>query len=89
MSAIAEPCSENDQLRGDDDALRSGVTEADASDSGVCVSSSSTRSGDEDIPLEPLLVLNGKLNDISVRVLKDDGCNTNVISQRVLDLNRQ
>jgi len=41
------------------------------------------------IPLEPLLVLKGKLNSVSVRVLKDDGCNTNVVSKKIVDLNRQ
>lgn len=54
----------------------------------VLVSSSNAKSGCV-IPLEPLLVLEGELNDVSVRVLKDDGCNTNVISQRLYDLNRQ
>ena len=37
------------------------------------------------VPLAPLLVLEGKLNGVSVRVLKDDGCSTNVISPRLLD----
>lgn len=59
------------------------------SDKDVCETSTSTSGGGDDVPLQPLLVLNGKLNDVSVRVLKDDGCNTNVISQRILDLNRQ
>ena len=39
---------------------------------------------DGPIPVAPLMVLDGKLNGVSVRVLKDDGCNTNVISQRLL-----
>jgi len=40
---------------------------------------------DEPIPIEPLIVLNGTLNGVPVRVLKDDGCNTNIVSQRVVD----
>ena len=44
---------------------------------------------DGPIPVASLLVLSGKLNGISARVLKDDGCNTNVISRRFFGLHRQ
>ena len=37
-----------------------------------------------DIPVEPLLVLNGTLNGFKVKVLKDDGCNTNVVGKDFL-----
>ena len=33
------------------------------------------------IPVDPLIVLDGELNGVKVRVLKDDGCNTNVVSK--------
>ena len=35
------------------------------------------------IPVERLLVLSGTMNGLSVKVLKDDGCNTNVVSKSV------
>lgn len=38
--------------------------------------------------VEPLLVLKENLDGVSVRVLKDEGCNTNMISPRFLYLNR-
>ena len=44
---------------------------------------------DELVPVASLIVLSGKLNGISVRVLKDDGCNTNVISRKFFGLHRQ
>ena len=44
---------------------------------------------DGPIPVAPLLVLKGKLNGVSARVLKDDGCSTNVISRRFFGLHRQ
>ena len=36
------------------------------------------------IPVDPLIVLDGKLNGVKVRVLQDDGCNTNVVSKRLV-----
>lgn len=36
------------------------------------------------IPVDPLIVLDGKINGVKVRVLKDDGCNTNVVSKRLV-----
>jgi hypothetical protein len=36
---------------------------------------------DDSIPIKPLLVLRGKFNGIPVKMLKDDGCNTNVVSR--------
>ena len=33
------------------------------------------------IPVDPLIVLDGKRNGVNLRVLKDDGCNTNVVSK--------
>ena len=44
---------------------------------------------DGPIPVAPLLILTGKLNGVSARVLKDDGCSTNVISRRFFGLHRQ
>ena len=41
------------------------------------------------LPVEPLLVLSGLLNGVSVRVLKDDGCSTNVVSRRFFGLHRR
>jgi len=32
-------------------------------------------------PMDPLIVLNGKLNGVGVRVLKDDGCKASVVSR--------
>ena len=34
---------------------------------------------DDPIPVEPLLVFRGQLHDLPVEILKDDGCNTNVV----------
>ena len=42
---------------------------------------------DESIPMEDLLVLDGTLNGIRVKVLKDDGCNTNVVSHEFFEKN--
>ena len=36
------------------------------------------------IPVERLLVLSGTVNGLSVKVLKDDGCNTNAVSREFL-----
>ena len=44
---------------------------------------------DGPIPVALLLVLTGKLNGVSARVLKDDGCSTNVISRRFFGLHRR
>lgn len=44
---------------------------------------------DGPIPVEPLLVFYGLLNGVSARILKDDGCSTNVISRRFFGLHRQ
>lgn len=43
---------------------------------------------DDPIPVEPLLVLNGTLNSLPVQLLKDDGCNTNIVSKRLVNRNR-
>ena len=87
-SAIAELRNRSVELQGVTNELRSEITESDYGSKRICVSSTNAHSGN-DVPHEPLLVLKGKLNDVSVRVLKDDGCNTNVISQRLVNLNRQ
>ena len=44
---------------------------------------------DGPIPVESLLVFSGLLNGVSARILKDDGCSTNVISRRFFGLHRQ
>jgi Retroviral aspartyl protease len=36
---------------------------------------------DDSIPIKPLLLLRGKFKGIPVKILKDDGCNTNVVSR--------
>ena len=36
---------------------------------------------DVTIPVEDLIVVEGTLNGESARILKDDGCNTNVVSR--------
>lgn len=43
--------------------------------------SSASAATDDSIPVEPLLVIEGLMNGKPVRILKDDGCNTNVISK--------
>ncbi len=40
------------------------------------------------VPVEKLFVVSGKLNEIPVQVLLDDGCNTNIISKYVLGKHR-
>jgi hypothetical protein len=35
------------------------------------------------IPIEPLFVMDGTFNEKPVRILKDDGCSTNVVSRKV------
>lgn len=47
----------------------------------------------EDVPndelvFEDLIVLDGELSGKKVRVLKDDGCNTNVVSQEFFQKNQ-
>ena len=44
---------------------------------------------DGSIPVEPLIVLNGWRHGRAVKVLKDDGCNTNVVSTQFLRNNRK
>ncbi|MEM7375745.1 MAG: retropepsin-like aspartic protease [Bacteroidota bacterium] len=39
--------------------------------------------------MKPLLTFTGTLNGGNVEVLKDDGCNTNIVSQKVVKRNRQ
>lgn len=49
----------------------------------ACSRNESSRASHDitDIPRAPLIVLEGKLNGNKVQILKDDGCNTNVISK--------
>ena len=42
-----------------------------------------------ELPIEDLLVLRGSLGGKKVRVLKDDGCNTNVVSHEFFKKNRK
>ena len=44
---------------------------------------------DETLPIERLIVIEALLNDIPVRALKDDGCNTNVISRDFFELHAE
>ncbi len=44
---------------------------------------------DDPIPMDVLMVLNGKLEGRRVKVLKDDGCNTNVVSKEFFKRNRK
>ena len=48
-----------------------------------------TKEVDGAVPLEDLIVLDGTLEEKRVRVLKDDGCNTNVVSHEFFERNRQ
>lgn len=80
MSEIAGLRAAVGELREDVKCLRSEKVESNAIFRDV--------HSDEQVPVKPLFVLKGRLNGVSVRVLKDDGCNTNVISQRFLDHNR-
>lgn len=41
----------------------------------------SEASDEKHAPVKPLILFDGRLNGITVRVLKDDGCNTNVVSK--------
>ncbi len=41
------------------------------------------------IPMDDLIALEGSLDGKSVQVLKDDGCNTNVVSQEFFEKNRK
>jgi hypothetical protein len=40
-------------------------------------------------PIEPLFIMNGTLNGKNVRILKDDGCNTNVVSRKFVQSNAE
>ncbi len=44
---------------------------------------------DEPIPMDDLIVLEGLLDGEKVNVLKDDGCNTNVVSREFFNENRK
>ncbi len=44
---------------------------------------------DEPIPMEDLLVLEGSLDGHKIRILKDDGCNTNVVPHEFSQANRE
>ena len=84
MSEIVGLRAAVSELREDVKKLRSEKVESNA-----IVRVGKVTPMDGPIPVEPLFVLSGKLNGVSVRVLKDDGCNTNVISHRFLDQHRQ
>ena len=85
MSDIVELREQVSALRGEVEMLQSKIIESNA----IVRVERGDAPTDGPIPVEPLLVLNGKLNGVSVRVLKDDGCNTNVISQSFLDRYRK
>jgi hypothetical protein len=42
---------------------------------------------DDSILIKPIFVINGTLKERNVRILKDDGCNTNVISKNFVQKN--
>lgn len=44
---------------------------------------------DKEVPIKPLIVLEGTINGKNVRMLKDDGCNTNLVSKEFLKRNRR
>jgi len=67
-SEIAELRAAVGELRGEVERLRSEKIESNA-----IVRVGNVTPTDEPIPVEPLFVLRGKLNEVSVRVLKDDG----------------
>jgi hypothetical protein len=44
---------------------------------------------DDRIPIEPLFVMNETRNGMPVCKLKDDGCNTNVVSRKFVERNAE
>ena len=44
---------------------------------------------DKEVPIDPLIVLEGTINGQKARMLKDDGCNTNLVSKEFLQRNRR
>lgn len=42
---------------------------------------------DKSVPVSRLFVLDGSLNGLSVRLLKDNGCSTSLMSKRFVDQN--
>lgn len=49
---------------------------------------SDSRDTEDIVPVEELIVLNGALDGRKVKVLKDDGCNTNVVSRNFFEKNK-
>ena len=88
-SVINRMKGELNSLRDEVRALRSEVS-SDEPEVSSAESNATNRSRDkniptqEPIPVERLLVLSGTMNGLSVKVLKDDGCNTNVVSREFL-----
>ena len=46
-------------------------------------------SNDDEVPVEELMIIDGNLEGKNVKVLKDDGCNTNVVSKAFFNKNRK
>lgn len=44
---------------------------------------------DHPIPVEFLRIFDGAINSLPVRIVKDDGCNTKIVSTRLVKYNRQ
>ena len=64
-------------------------TDSDATITPTTINSTTTKLGESSIPVKPLIVLDGTLNGRRARILKDDGCNTNVISKSFVKKNRR
>ena len=65
------------------------VTNKEKKSSDVTISTNSQCIHKSDpIPVDDLFVLKGKLNGLDVQVLKDDGCNTNLVSKKFVEKNR-
>ena len=88
-SVINRMKSKLNSIRDELRALRSKVVR-DEPDVSSAESNAMIRSRDDNIPMEEpipverLLVLSSTMNGLSVKVLKDDGCNTNVVSREFL-----
>ena len=85
MSAINVLKNEIGVLRQELSNLQSRITESNAM---LKEDVSDARGSSDCAPVNSLLVLGGYLNGIKASVLKDDGCNTNVISRRFFNKNK-
>lgn len=92
MSVLRSLVAEVKQLRDEVKTLRCeerSVSEVQETESNAIVKSRDDNTPTKnEIPVEPLIVMYGALQGKSVKVLKDDGCNTNVVSRQFVQNNR-